>query len=117
MRLLITGSRDWDDDETIYNALLDVHDHHSDVTLVSGACPTGADAIGEQAAHNLGWQVERHPADWKQYSRAAGFRRNRKMVEAGADLCLAFIKNQSKGATHTANLAHRAGIKTVRYTE
>lgn len=43
----------------------------------------------------------------------AGFYRNEAMVAAGADLCLAFIDNGSRGATHCANTAQAAGIPTL----
>lgn len=122
MRILVTGSRDWSDEDAIYRALDDaiyMSDARTnwEVTVVSGACPTGADAIAERIATEGDCQVERHPADWDRYGKSAGFRRNQLMVDLGAELCLAFIKDESKGATHAAALAEKAGIKTVRYTQ
>jgi hypothetical protein len=121
-RVLITGSRDWDDIPTCINALAQamVYFDEEPFTLVSGACPTGADRICEELWEGIG-EIERHHADWVRYARPdgkanpAGFIRNAEMVKLGADLCLAFIKNDSKGAMHTVNLAEKSGIKTWRY--
>lgn len=112
MRILITGSRDWPWPNAISMSLLGVAAgvEDDDITIVSGACPTGADAAAERTAERMGWKLETHPADWSAHGRRAGYVRNQAMVEAGADLCLAFIKDSSRGATMTVKLAEDAGI-------
>jgi hypothetical protein len=113
-RVLITGSRTWTDTLTIRYALGEVWGDGTAV-LISGACPTGADSLAEQIWRQWGGHVQRHPADWARYGRSAGSRRNAEMVTAGAEVCLAFIRDGSAGATHTARLAEATGIPTRRY--
>ena len=114
-RVLITGSRTWQSAETIRETLSTVPGGPH--TLVSGACPLGADAMAEDAAARMGWEIERHPADWNRYGKRAGFIRNSLMVELGADQCFAFIRDNSKGASMTARIAESAGIPTTIFRE
>ncbi|MBE4788441.1 DUF2493 domain-containing protein [Streptomyces caniscabiei] len=117
-----------------------------EIIIVTGACPTGADEIAEEWGRGFGATIERHPADWDNctpacppygarahrrwkkpddtvhpglldtYCPTAGPRRNRELVALGADIALAFIKDGSRGASHTADLAEQAGIPTRRFT-
>lgn len=114
-RILITGSRTWESQDVIDRAL----DEHGGAftTVVSGHCPLGADHMAELAADGMGMDIELHPADWNTHGKRAGFLRNAEMVNLGADVCLAFIRDDSKGATMTANLAQKAGIPTIIYRE
>lgn len=117
MRVLITGSRDWDDREVIESTITEwwtEQGYPKHVFLVSGACHAGADRLAERVGAKLGFVIELHPAKWQTHGKRAGFIRNSKMVKMGADICFAFIKNGSRGASHTAGLAEKAGIPTVR---
>ncbi|WP_037616369.1 SLOG family protein [Streptomyces aureus] len=140
-RILVTGSRDWDDRRTVWQAIASTvmasAPSTATIVVVHGDCPDGADA------HAAAWAAaaqgdnrrpvieEGHPADWRPggvFDRAAGFRRNAEMVNAGADACLAFLAPCSKpsctelkphpshGTAHCAELAEQAGIPTRRYT-
>lgn len=122
-RVLVTGSRDWEDRELVCDELdrefrWATAQGRGPIVLVSGNCPTGADHIAEVYWAARGGEVELHPALWWKWGKKAGFLRNAEMVKQGADVCLAFIRNNSKGATHTAALAQKAGIPTrINYAE
>lgn len=116
-RVLVTGSRSWTDVAAIADALTEQDGLDGHVpTLVYGACPSGADHIAEYLAAELGWHLEPHPADWDGQGRSAGFRRNAEMVATKPDVCLAFVRGRSGGATHCADTAEAAGIPTKRWT-
>jgi hypothetical protein len=110
-RVLITASRTWTDASVIRGALASVW--HPEAVLVSGNA-RGGDKLCEACWEAWGGTVERHKPDWNQ-GRGAGYARNAKMVWLGADVCLAFIRDGSRGATHTATLAEAAGIPTRRF--
>lgn len=113
-RVLVTGSRTWQRVDVIRAHLRERQLLHGDLVVVHGHCPRGADAIAHSLCAEWGWQSEPHPADWSTFGRRAGFVRNQAMVDLGADVCLAFIRDGSAGATHTAAAAEKAGIPTVR---
>jgi hypothetical protein len=139
-RVLVTGSRDWDDELAVNVALLDAAvkcskiGRHRLVVVHGGA--RGADSF---AAAFAGWAQGRSPvieivgeahavtsANWREFGRAAGMRRNAEMVSLGADVCLAFIlpctdlkcrrpgAHGSHGASHCAQIAEANGIETRR---
>ena len=120
-RILVTGSRLWEDydavDREIFNA---IHDHpHEPSIIVHGGCKSGADWFADRVCIAHGIPRETHPVEWRPYgiyNPQAGLARNRKMVELGANLCLAFIRAGSPGASHCARLAEEASIETRRFT-
>lgn len=112
-RVLIAGSRTWHRSSLIRTELEKLF--HPDTTLVSGACPTGPDTIGAGIWTQWGGIVELHPADWTKHGRVAGYRRNVVMAHLGADICLAFVRDNSPGTTSMINLAIRANIPVKRF--
>lgn len=122
-RLLVTGSRDWESYGAIDAAIGGVLDRlveaRRDLVVVHGACPTGADAMAATYCEENAWwvdnlgrmlAVEAHPADWSQ-GKKAGPLRNQAMVDLGADLCLAFPLEGSRGTWDCVKRARAAGIE------
>lgn len=113
-RLLVTGSREWDDlalmNRTLASWWLD-NNKPCAAVLVHGAA-RGADAMAEGIWLTQGLPVEAHPAQWDKYGRAAGHYRNEDMVALGADQCIAFFKEgaANRGTADCARKARAAGI-------
>lgn len=133
MRIIVTGSRDYDNPTRVFTALwrrLDecVIGRHR-LRLVHGGCKSGADVIATDwySAVMCGRSVasahlaipEVHPADWTRYGLGAGPVRNETMARAGADLCIGFLKTgaKNKGTTGMLDAARRYGIPIETYTD
>ena len=108
MRIIVCGGRDYDDRGTVVRLLILVAEHlGQNLTIVHGAA-RGADTLVGEVAGELGLEVEPHPADWKTHGKAAGPIRNQQMLDAGADLVIAFPGG--KGTADMVERARKAGI-------
>jgi YspA, cpYpsA-related SLOG family len=106
-RILVTGSRTWDDVRAVEFALLQ-HARPGD-TLIQG----DADGLDRTAARlwTAFGPVESYPAaDF-----ADPLARNLHMIELGADRCLVFARSWRSGSGHCARHARKAGIDTYDY--
>lgn len=127
--VLATGSRDYTARDTVWDALdeqlLDALTYRgADFIVVHvGDCPTGADHharewVFQRTAGGYPVRCEIFYAAWAGTGRAAGPIRNQRMVEAGADVALAFYAPppaRNIGTAGCARLARAAGIKVVEH--
>lgn len=114
-RILVTGSRNWQQPNRIYKVLDEfvsgITNVNRMISIVHGNSGN-VDLIADSYAQHQGWKTEKYNAQWAQYGRAAGPIRNSQMVQTKPDICLAFIKDHSKGATNCAELSNNADIVT-----
>jgi hypothetical protein len=118
MRVLICGSRDWDDQVAIWAVLWGLETLHDDqqLTVIEGGAK-GADrhawiwcktVAAETTAH------EQYPADWERHGKAAGPIRNQQMLDNGKpDVVWAFVSKpleESRGTYDMVKRAKAAGI-------
>lgn len=111
-RVLVTGSRDWEHPLRIDIELDRIWHAYPYLVVVHGGA-RGADQMAEQWARAHAVPTEVHQAYWGIDGKMAGRLRNQRMVDLGAGVCLAFIRDHSRGATHCATIAIAAGIPTV----
>jgi hypothetical protein len=113
VRILITGSRDLMDRELVWSSIEEVIEEYGAIgahLILGGA--RGADELARE------WSIanadrctsETFVANWRELGRAAGPMRNAQMVKAGADLCLAFPRGESRGTRNCMMQAGEAGI-------
>lgn len=123
-RVVCTGWRDWPESNKYWiwqhldDTILIVAS--GDAVIVHGQCPKGgADLWVEQWAHARGMKVERHPADWDRYGKAAGPKRNTLMVSLGVNVCYAFPGPGSRGTWDCMQKASEAGahLETLSFAE
>ena len=109
MKVIIAGSRDFDDYEVLRNYCDHVLQNQTDIEIVSGTA-RGADQLGERYAKERGYSVKQFPADWDKHGRSAGYIRNEEMAKYG-DALIAFWNGNSKGTEHMINLAKQYNLK------
>lgn len=135
MRIIVTGSRRWNDRPAVWSVLDRLYRVHEHLLVVHGACTNfrtgemiGADLHADQwvwARKAADWnvEVERHPADWDRFYDAAGPLRNSEMVRAGVwcercqakGLVVAFPLGVSRGTRGCMQLARHAQITVEDY--
>jgi hypothetical protein len=79
------------------------------MTIVQGGNGR-VDIAARRLAAEFGWGSETHRAKWDELGKKAGPIRNQEMVDAGADLCLAFWDGNSSGTLDCIKKAVKAGI-------
>lgn len=96
LKVIIAGGRDISADTVSIPTVVRGSGFHIG-EIVSGACPTGVDALGEEFAKKFDIPVRRFPADWETHGKAAGPRRNAEMAHY-ADALILVWDGESKGS-------------------
>lgn len=113
MKVIVCGGRDFDNLAYVWGALDAMHEKYGITALMQGGAK-GADSLAsEWAKTKPGIQRYVCKADWEKHGRAAGPIRNKRMLEWGPDLVVAF-----PGGSGTANmvkLATDAGVAVIRF--
>lgn len=116
IRVIIAGTRTFDDYELLRRTMCELFGRipASQLEIVSGHCPSGADLLGEQFAMRNHMKLTLFPAEWDTYGKAAGPIRNRQMAEYAAPdgYCVVFWDGKSRGSQNMITEASKAGIKT-----
>lgn len=110
-RVIVAGSRSFDDRGRAFRALDQVRSKLGDFEIVSGGA-RGADMLGEAYAVEHELPFRRFPADWDGLGKVAGRHRNEVMAWHSTHL-LAFHVGESPGTAHMISAAHAGGLRVA----
>lgn len=110
-KIVVAGSRSFDNYVLLADTLdsfiktIMVSEKVTDIEIVSGTAK-GADKLGERYAQEHGYHIEKFPAYWEHYGKAAGPIRNEHMASY-ADFIFIFWDGQSKGSRSMIKCAQK----------
>jgi len=123
MNIIVCGGRDYNDRATVFSTLdrfvierglMTPPDRFGNtlpagITIITGGCPTGADANAVDWAIVNWCPFREYKADWSTHGRAAGPIRNQHMLDdSNPNVVIAF-----PGGKGTADMVRRASTKGV----
>ena len=106
MKVIIAGSREGFEIADVFVAM---RDSGFCVTEVVSGTARGVDRLGESWANANQVPIKRFPANWDEYGKSAGYRRNVEMADY-ADALVALWDGKSKGTKHMIDLAGNKGM-------
>jgi hypothetical protein len=111
LRLLVCGSRTWTDAtllaEAVEQTVAEYGQGRAGVVLIEGNA-RGADRLAGVLARARGWELEVYPADWQRHGRAAGMRRNARMLREGRPERVIACADDLAASRGTADMVRRA---------
>lgn len=115
MIVLVCGSRNWTNTSAVHRELVKLP---PGTKIIHGGA-RGADRIAGVTAAKLGLSVKVFWANWDEYGRAAGFIRNKQMIDETPDLVIAFTENlaTSRGTADTVRRARSKEIETLVFND
>ena len=127
MRIIIAGSRDFNDYKILFRKCNEIFAQLSEEGLLTGSIiedvknmeivsggARGADKLGELFAKEHDIKVKKFIPDWERQGKSAGYKRNEQMALYAKEdngILIAFWDGVSKGTNHMINLAKKYGLK------
>lgn len=107
MVVIIAGSRDYHDYDTLLEA---IQESGFTITEVVSGMASGVDQLAIKYAKENNLPLQEFHADWKKHGKSAGPIRNRLMAD-NADALIAIHTNNSRGTKNMIETAREKGLE------
>jgi hypothetical protein len=108
MKVIVAGSREIVDYDLVIQA---IKESGFEVTQVISGTARGVDTLGARYGKENNIPVREMSANWDQWGKMAGFKRNEEMAQV-ADALIAIWDGQSKGTRNMISIAKRYNLRT-----
>lgn len=108
-RVAVIGSRNFTDRDFLFKKLDDAYEKFPYFSKIVSGGAIGADILGESWANKNNIKTQIFKPDWKTCGKAAGFIRN-KLIVQNADVVFAFWVNRSNGTADSLRYAKEIGV-------
>ncbi len=113
--IIVAGSRNFSDYLLLQTILDNYIVSNENITFISGTAK-GADTMGEKYAVERDIPIIRCPANWKQYHKGAGAKRNEEMAKIAIQndahgILFAFWDGKSSGTKHMITIAEKYNLE------
>ncbi len=113
MKIIIAGSRTITAYDIVKTAIEESNTNNKATEIVCGMAQ-GVDLLGKKWADENNIKVKEFPADWNQYGKSAGYKRNQEMAKYSNGL-LAIWDGRSRGTKHMIDIAKELNLKVYIY--
>lgn len=110
-KVIVAGGRDFKNYDLLKRKLDHILQNQTNIEIVSGVA-AGADLLGEKYAAEKKYPIKRFHADWDNFGRSAGPRRNEEMAQY-AQACVCFWDQRSSGTRSMISLAKKYKLKLL----
>jgi len=127
MRILLSGSRAFTNSKVFMDAMIDViaelqYKHETplyNIELIHGGAK-GTDLMGDMFARGYKIKTKVFPANWEEFGKSAGMKRNLEMLFYGIvdplSFLVAFNMNNSKGTTAMMNACKKKNVPSYMFS-
>ena len=115
MKVIISGSRNFDDYELLKRETKAFLEGLDEAEVVSGMA-AGADMLGIKYAKEMNYDIKKFPANWDLHGNSAGVKRNYQMA-CYANALICFWDGKSKGTYNMIQVAIKRGltVKVIKF--
>lgn len=115
MKVLVCGGRDYDDLNRLFRELWTLHGTRGPFTKLAHGGARGADTLAGEWAKAAGVETKVFMAQWNIHGKAAGRKRNERMLWGFRPQLVVAFPTGGPGTEHMTRISREAGVEVIEF--